>query len=98
MTFWEFFNNHPIVGLLFAVPSIWCVALVAEVAVRQAAEVFKAKYGGCDCVVCDCAAARAEAIESCAALLDGMVDIDSSPKGFARHIRATLNGGVDAPR
>lgn len=53
MTFWQFFNESPIVGLLFGVTAIVVGGMVFETLVTHVASVFRAKYGGCDCVPCD---------------------------------------------
>ncbi len=47
MNFWQFFNESPIVGLLFSVVAIVCTASLAEIVVKSIAGVFVAKYTGC---------------------------------------------------
>jgi hypothetical protein len=57
MTFWTFFDNSPVSGLLFALAAIYGATSVATGFISGLFGVLRARYvpyAECDCVPCQC--------------------------------------------
>lgn len=54
MTFWDFYDAHPFVGLAFSLAAVYGACSAFTRAVDAVAGVFRTKYGGCDCEPCEC--------------------------------------------